>query len=685
MKPKGRILCAQIDAMTKHSLILIIIFLITDLALGQGQFYEEKRDSLLELTAKPQEDTTLIRLYAELSSISKYTDPQIAINFARKSLAISQEVDSQEGIATAYGDLFSGHFFKGSNLDSLRRYAQLLEDQRLLMGDSIGMIESYWASAMYYGNVGQPVKEIEAYQNALRLVRAYQPSEQQEAKLLTNIGGVFFSQYRADKALEYFNESLTMEQPPINRGYALANIGNVYHVLLDSIEKAQPFYDEALAIFDQENDLGAKAQLLTAKGSYFDTLNRFETAYEYHAEALKITLEHQVDYSLPEVYQGLTSHYRKRNDFKKSIEFGEKALKELEKQGNYYQSETIFKSLSKAYLGNGNYKRAWEVGQELKVVQDSISNIELRNRVEELNSSFTLQQKEIENELLKKTVQNSNITAIALVLGLILVGSWGISVYRSNKRKQVYNEELEAKVQERTEEVQKANAELERNNEELRTFNYIASHDLKEPIRGIGNYIQLIERKVPEDLKAETNSYFDYVNNSTARLYTLLEDISQYSRLSNLQDVAKESINLNELVQQIEVENAETIQKYGGKIIYQELPIISSSHSLVFTIFKNLIENGLKFNQSEIPTVKIDHQLTGNHHEFTFSDNGIGIDPDYFDKIFVMFKRLQNRQEYEGTGIGLAIVKLLTSKIGGQIEVKSKPQQGSQFTIKLPV
>lgn len=685
MKSKGRIFCAQIDEMQRHFFLLITCFLFSSFTFGQKTSLEVLEDSIMVLVANAKHDTLIVNYLAELSTKARFTAPQKALDYANQSLALSKSIDYSDGIIRAYGDLFNGHFYKGSNADSLRRYAALLKEQFQILGDSIGMIEAYWDYAMYYGNVGQPDKEIDAYQQALRLIRKYTPSEMKEAQLLTNIGGVFFSQYRAKKALEYFNLSLSMEQPPISKGYALANKGNVYHILLNKIEEAQQYYEEALEIFMKEDELGGRASVLVQRGAYFDTLGQLDIAYEMHNEALRIAQENGLNYTLPDIYQGFASHYRKKKEYKKAIEFGEKARAEVQSQSFYYQIEPVFKTLYKCYLKVEDYKSAHIIGEELNRIQDSIANLQMMNTVAELNTAFEVQKKENDNKILQERVNNRTVTSIALVLGLILVGSWAIHYYRSNKRKQKYNEELEAKVQERTEEVQKTNVKLERNNEELRTFNYIASHDLKGPIRGIGNYIQLIERKLPDNLKAETENYFDVVNSSTTRLYTLLEDISKYSRLSNLQDVAKESIDLNELVEQIEVENAETIQKYRGKIIYQELPIISSSHSLVFTIFKNLIENGLKFNQSETPTVKIDHQLKNGHHEFTFLDNGIGIDSDYFDKIFVMFKRLQNRQEYEGTGIGLAIVKLLTNKIDGQIEVKSEPQQGSQFTIKIPV
>ena len=671
--------------MSKQYLPLLVFWIAFMVNIhGQNQPYVQKRDSLLNLISRAQEDTTVVQLYGELSTAFRFIQPNDALTYARKALAISDRINYERGIALAYGDLFNGHFYAGSNSDSLKKYAQLLKDQFSLLGDSIAMIESYWDFAMYYGNIGQPAKEIESYQKALELIRKYQLSEQHEAALLTNIGGVFFSQYRPDKALSYFGQSLALEQSEIGRANALANTGNVYHYLLNKIDSAQIYYDEALEIFTKEEEFGGKAIMLSQKGSYLDTLGQLDSAYLLHTQALALAQKHEIGYALPDTYQGFASHYLKKKNFKKAIEYGEKAREEVEKQGNIYQTEAVFLTLNRCYVEVGDYKRAWEVGQDFKTLLDSINGIQMRNQVEELNTTFNVQQKESENEILRQTVKNRTITAIALILGLILIGSWAISVYRAGQQKQKYNALLELKVKERTEELSTVNNRLEKINKELRTFNYIASHDLKEPIRNIGNYIQLIERKLPTDLRQETNPYFNVINSSSSRLHTLLEDISKYSSLANSQDIQKEQINLNELLKTYQLESKETINKLNGVIVNNGLPTIESSPSLIFTIFKNLIENGLKFNESEAPTIELSTQSTEDYHKISFVDNGIGIDQNHLDQIFDMFKRLQNREDYEGTGLGLAIVQLLTDKIGGKIEVKSELQKGSQFILSIP-
>ncbi len=225
---------------------------------------------------------------------------------------------------------------------------------------------------------------------------------------------------------------------------------------------------------------------------------------------------------------------------------------------------------------------------------------------------------------------------------------------------------------------------LKQANYELRTFNHIASHDIKEPIRIIGGYASLIQRQLPNDLKEKFHNYFSTIKRSTKQLYTLIEDFTYYSTISRDEAIKKESIDLNQLIDNVKDTLQESLKKYNGTIKTNQLPTIHSSNTFLFTAFKNLIENGLKYNQSESPTVEITYTSTETDHKIKISDNGIGIKEKYHSQIFEMFKRLHYRGAYEGSGIGLAIVKLVTEKLNGTIEVESAEGKGTSFILNLP-
>jgi light-regulated signal transduction histidine kinase (bacteriophytochrome) len=262
------------------------------------------------------------------------------------------------------------------------------------------------------------------------------------------------------------------------------------------------------------------------------------------------------------------------------------------------------------------------------------------------------------------------------LISLVLLG-WGISTYRSFQQRKNYSEELEKTVAERTEELQKANAELQ-------SFNYVASHDIKEPIRNIGTYATIIEKKLPDEHKQALNTYFETIQKSSIRLHNLIEDIARYSSLSKEKDISFEKVNIQNLTKDVERGILSTLEEKNGSLHYASLPKIKTSSSILYLIFKNLIENGLKFNNSTDPQVHIDYFELEEEHQFIFSDNGIGVSESHHQRIFEMFKRLNNKQDYKGSGMGLAIVKMMVDKIDGSITVESIKDEGSRFILTFP-
>ena len=391
------------------------------------------------------------------------------------------------------------------------------------------------------------------------------------------------------------------------------------------------------------------------------------------------------------IYRSLAEHYLERKEYRHSIKYGEKALQEVNKQGDFKELKDLYLILDKSYTGVKNFRRAHEIRGLSMEFRETTNSTLLLNKVTELQTRFEVEQREIENELLKaetvankKAIQNTTIAAIASFLALLLIGSWSLIIYRSNRQKQKYNEILKATVANRTFELEQANKNLEQVNYELRTFTYIASHDIKEPIRVISGYAGLIFKQLPDDLKNTLGGYFDTIKRSTSQLYTLIEDFAHYTTMSKHEVVEKQDVDLNVLTLSIVDTLQESIKTYNGEVLISELPTIQSSTSLLFTIFKNLIENGLKYNVSEKPIVRIAYHKKEIYDEIIISDNGIGINEKYYEKIFEMFKRLHSRGAYEGSGIGLAIVKLSIEMLGGIIDVESEEGKGTRFIIRLP-
>lgn len=238
--------------------------------------------------------------------------------------------------------------------------------------------------------------------------------------------------------------------------------------------------------------------------------------------------------------------------------------------------------------------------------------------------------------------------------------------------------------QKKTENELKSYAEqLESLNRELQDFAFIASHDLQEPLRKIQTFANMIGKRSKGKLDEKTWDYVVRVQNSSDRMAQLIRDLLSYSRLGvkcehspvELQKAVMEALSDLE----IKIENS------GGSVDISELPTIRADLGQMRQLFQNLISNALKFTEQKRPRVRIYSRLTDNEWQIYVEDNGIGFDERYLDRIFAPFQRLHGRNEYEGTGMGLAICRKIVERHGGKITAKSQPEKGSTFIVSFPI
>ena len=245
--------------------------------------------------------------------------------------------------------------------------------------------------------------------------------------------------------------------------------------------------------------------------------------------------------------------------------------------------------------------------------------------------------------------------------------------------------------------IEQRNQELERTNKELSAFNYVASHDLQEPLRKIQTFMSRLEAKEKDRISESGQLYIQRMKSASARMRMLIEDLLQYSR-TNTSEKEYLKTNMNMLLEHAKTELLDSIEEKQAKIICDDLPTMEVISFQIQQLFINLISNSLKYSKEEVPPIieitheevrsrdveQIKESLYKFHHKITFKDNGIGFEQTYAEKIFLLFNRLHGKSEYSGTGIGLAICKKIVENHKGVIIAEGKPNIGATFIIYLP-
>lgn len=266
--------------------------------------------------------------------------------------------------------------------------------------------------------------------------------------------------------------------------------------------------------------------------------------------------------------------------------------------------------------------------------------------------------KEIDSKLLKRSIRYS------------------IERKKIESELQNYKSNLEDKVKERTK-------ELEQSNKELQQFAYVASHDLREPLRMISSFLQLLERRYNEQLDEDANEFIEFAVDGAKRLDSMIKDLLEYSRVANKKRKFND-VDLNEVLERTNLNLKLAIDDNNAEIIANKLPTLSGDEQLLVQLFQNLISNSIKYRSKENPIIQISVNNEMNHFIFLFKDNGIGISTKHLERIFTIFQRLHTREEYEGTGIGLAIAQKIVQQHGGQIWAESEPGEGTIIYFTIP-
>ena len=257
-----------------------------------------------------------------------------------------------------------------------------------------------------------------------------------------------------------------------------------------------------------------------------------------------------------------------------------------------------------------------------------------------------------------------------------------IGVVQDITEQKQFAEQLTQQVKERT-------LELQRSNEDLLQFAHVITHDLKEPVRKVKVFSNRIKEELKDHLPAKATVYLDKIQNASDRMFSMIDGVLNYSSLSAAEQVV-DGVNLNEVLHNIQTDLEIMIQQKGARIVYAPLPTIRGASILIYQLFYNLINNSLKFSKAGVnPLIMISSSLIREEGidlaEISIVDNGIGFEQQYAESIFDTFARLNSKDKFEGTGLGLALSKKIVERHGGSITAHGAPGEGAIFRLKLPL
>jgi signal transduction histidine kinase len=466
-----------------------------------------------------------------------------------------------------------------------------------------------------------------------------------------NIGTIYAHLFNYDDALERYQNVLKTYKDALNINTIISvqnNIGNIYFNKKQN-KNALVHYKDALLKSEISNFEDMHAYMLAQCAKVYIALEEYDNAYEdskkakSHFDKIGKRLNGiQINAS------NLSSLALFEGDYDTALKLALSSIASSARLKDIVSELRGYKLIAEIYQKKKDYQKGFKAHSKYTELQEDYNRSQRTRQITDLEIKHSIKDKQRQIETLKKENQ------------------------------------LQSLLLERNSQIAKQNELLENVNEELRQFAYIASHDLKEPLRMIGSFTQLIQRKYYDGAEEDFQTYFNFITDGVKRMNNLLDALLQYATIG-IGENDDEYTDLNKVIETCLINLSPIIHTSNAKIIVEnQLPTVKVATSLMTQLFQNLIANAIKFRKENIPPIiKIGVSHKGNENLIYVKDNGIGIDPEQAERVFVIFQRLHSREKYEGTGIGLAVCQKIVLQLGGKIWVQSELGKGSTFFLTL--
>lgn len=700
--------------MRTKQIILLLLVLIPFNA-----FSQKAEDSLRAEIALMGDDRLKVKALNDLAFKYRNFAPKETIALSEEALALSKKLKTNFDKPRSLSFIGIGYQRLGEQGKALGYYTKAKE-AAVEVGDKEEIAYSYHNMGTIYNWQDNYKRAIELFYKSLKMFEEIN-QVRGIAYVHNSLSLLASKQGNLDVALEHAKQTLEIRTSlEDKRGIAVAynRLGEVY-IKKKDVKNALFYFLKNIDYYESINDLEGLAftninisnVYMTAK-DYKKSLVFSKKGVDYHTNIGNYGVVVQALYRMAEA-----SFYRKE------YQNAEKYCNQITpKAKEYNRPEILFQTyllLSKIKEAQGNYDTALTYHQDYVTIKDSLFNAEMYRTVGWEQGSFEIFQKEQENLLLKEKeavsealIQKQEILQWSLVTGLILVCSFVLLLIRTNRQRKednhlltekneqielqktaimqqssaltevqsklkIYNEDLEKQVEKRTE-------ALENSNRKLELYANLASHDLKQPLRNIAGFSQLIVRHLKKKgLEDDTIKEFtQFILDGTQYMHHLIEDLLSFSKFS--MDSHKknfEKVNYQSIIDSVLQHLHQTIQDENATISIEKMSIVGDGAKIQLTqLFQNMISNALKFRKKEVlPLIQINATDIGTHYQFSVKDNGIGVEEKYFETIFETFKKLHSKQEYAGMGLGLSTCAEIVEEHQGKIWLESTLGEGSTF------
>jgi signal transduction histidine kinase len=495
------------------------------------------------------------------------------------------------------------------------------------------------------------------YKNAMEcFLEALEKSKQisfrrYTSRSLINIATIYGSLYNYQEAVNRYQTVLEEYSDVIDdytRVVVLNNLGNI-HYHTNAEDKALECFQQALELAAQINYKSMIAHTQAQIGRVYAALKKFDKSFEW-AEKAETLFDELGEINGEQINLiNFGNLYLHKKEFDKAIRLTSKGIETAKRMKDDENEIRGYQILAKIYRELKDFEKALDYQLVYSKAQERFAREQQSRQILDMEIQFAIREKQKEIEQLTK------------------------------------ENEYQALLLDQSDQIANQNVQLLQVNDELRQFAYVASHDLKEPLRMIGSYTQLIRRKFKEHTDDNTEPFFDFVSEGVVRMNNLLDALLKYATVGK-SELEKETVDLNTVIEIVQLNLQVSIEETQAEIVAEtKLPTVYSVQSLLIQLIQNLVSNAIKFRKPDRPPcIHLSSKEDDDHYTIHVMDNGIGIDPEFQERIFVIFQRLHKRSQYEGTGIGLAICQKIVQKLGGVITVHSQLDEGATFSFTIP-